>query len=592
MFPDRTSGEEPALRWNNPTSLSADLGSSTHARRAGDDIIEAVEIASKLAQARNSYARQAWREAYEALTAADRSASLDPRDVEMLATAAFMLGREQQYRALLERAYRGHLEAEERLAAVKCAFWIGVTLALRGERGQAGGWLGRAERLLHREATDCVEHGYLLILRGTEYEIDGDLERLAATAAEAAALGERFGDPDLFSMGSFMQGNALIGLGRLGEGLALLDLAMVAVLTGEVSPVSSGHVYCAVIIGCEAAYDLRRAREWTTALTEWCAGQPDLVAFTGRCMVHRAQILRLDGSWEAAVEEAGRAAERCLSGDNRVAAGEANYQRGEVHRLRGEHSAAEEAFREASGQGCEPQPGLALLRLAQGNERAAEAAIRRVMSEGGGTGRRARLLPAYVEIMTAVGDLQAAEQACAELDSIARAEEEPGMLGPLAAQARGLVELAAGRPQASLASLRRADELWRRARTPYESARARELIGLACRSLGDEDSARLELEAARETFVRLGAATDLARIEATLRLDRDFDAHDLTKRELEVLRLLSTGETNKQIAASLVVSVRTVDRHVSNIYAKLGVSSRAAATSYAHQHGLVRPAAG
>ena len=551
-----------------------------------------MEIAGQLARGRDSYACQAWRQAYEALGAADGAASLEPRDVEILATSAYMLGHEQEYLALLERAYRGHLKAEERLAAFRCAFWIGVTLALQGERGQAGGWLGRAERLLDREATDCVERGYLLVLRGIEHEMDGDLEPLAAIAAEVASVGERFGDPDLFSMGSFMQGNALIGLGRLAEGLALLDLAMVTVLAGEVSPVGSGLVYCAVILGCEEAHDLRRAREWTTALTEWCAGQPDLVAFTGRCMVHRAQILRLDGSWEAAVEEARRAAERCLKGENRVAAGEANYQRGEVHRLRGELSAAEEAYCEASGQGWEPQPGLALLRLAQGNSGAAEAAIRRVMSEGGGPAKRARLLPAYVEIMAAVDDLEAAEQGCAELGSIAGAEEEPGLLCAMAAQARGLVKLAAGRSQESLAPLRRADELWRRFAAPYESARARELIALACESLGDEDGARLELEAARETYVRLGAAGDLARIRRTAGLDRAANSHELTQRELEVLRMLSAGDTNKQIAARLVLSVRTVDRHVSNIYTKLGVSSRAAATGYAHQHGLVRPGTG
>jgi DNA-binding CsgD family transcriptional regulator len=551
-----------------------------------------VDIAGQLARGRDSYAHQAWLEAYEALAAVDRAASLAPWDVEILATSAYMLGHEHEYRELLERAYRGHHEAAERLAAVRCAFWIAATLALRGERGQAGGWLGRAERLLDREATDCVERGYLLVLRGIEHELDEDLEPLAATAAEVAAIGERFGDPDLYAMGSFMQGNALIGLGRLAEGLALLDLAMVTVLAGEVSPIGSGLVYCAVILGCEEAHDLRRAREWTAAMTRWCAGQPDLVAFTGRCMVHRAQILRLDGSWEAAVEEARRAAERCLKGENRLAAGEAHYQRGEVHRLRGELAAAEQAFRDASGQGWDPQPGLALLRLAQGNTGAAEAAIRRVMSEGGGPARRAKLLPAYVEIMVAVDDLEAAEQGCAELDSIARTEEEPGLICAIGVQARGLVELAGGHSQGALASLRRADELWRRFAAPYESARTRELIGLACRSLGDEDGARLELEAARAAYARLGAATDLARIEGPSKLDRGVDSHELTQRELEVLRLLSAGSTNKQIAASLVVSVRTVDRHVSNIYAKLGVSSRAAATSYAHEHGLVRTATG
>jgi DNA-binding CsgD family transcriptional regulator/tetratricopeptide (TPR) repeat protein len=533
-----------------------------------------VEIAETLARGRDSYA------------------PLDPRDVESLATSAYMLGREQEFRELLERAYRGHLDARDPLAAFRCAFWIGVTLASHGERGQAGGWLGRAERLLEREGSDCLERGYLFIKRFLEYEADGELDPATASAAEAVAVGERFGDPDLISIGSFLEGTALIGLGRLREGLARLDLAMVAVLAGEVSPVSSGIVYCGVILGCEEAHDLRRAREWTTALTEWCEGQPDLVAFTGRCMVHRAQIMRMDGSWQAAIEEAHRAAERCLKGENPVAAGEADYQRGEVHRLRGEHRAAEEAFREASSRGWEPQPGLALLRLAQGNKRAAEAAIRRMISEGGGPATRARLLPAYIEIMTAIEDRQAAEEACAELDSIAEGEEEPGALAAMAAQARGLVELAAGRSQAALVSLRRADERWRQLAAPYECARARELIGIACRSLGDEDSAHLELEAARETFARLGAAPDLARIEGLSGLDRSMGSHELTNRELEVLRLVCAGQTNREIAGSLVVSVRTVDRHVSNIYAKLGVSSRAAATSYAHEHGLARPATG
>jgi DNA-binding CsgD family transcriptional regulator len=546
-----------------------------------------VELVAELERGREAFGRQAWREAHEALTVANRSAPLGPADLELLATSAYMLGREQEYMEVLERAYRAYLDTEEPLAAVRCAQWIAVNLAVRGELGQAGGWLVRAERLLEREGTDRVERGYLLIPRIIEQEVAGDLERAAATAAEAAAIGERFGDPDLFSVAAHAEGSALISLGRFREGLALLDLAMVAVLAGEVSPVSSGIVYCGAILACEEAHELRRAREWTTALTRWCEGQPDLVAFTGRCLVHRAQIMRMDGSWQEAIEEARRAAERCLKGENPVAAGEAHYQRAEVHRLRGEHPAAEEAYRDASGQGWEPHPGLALLRLAQGKGKAAQAAIRRVLSEARDTGKRAGLLPAYVEILVAVGDLQGAEEGCAELDSIAGREEEPGALAALAAHSRGLVELTAGDPEAALAALRRAVELWQRFRTPYEVARTRELIGLACRDFGDEDTARLELEAARETFARLGAVTDLARIEGPAGLGNAVDSHGLTNRELEVLSMLCAGKTNREIAADLVLSVRTVDRHVSNLYAKLGVSSRAAATTYAHEHGLI-----
>ncbi|HSD23643.1 MAG TPA: response regulator transcription factor [Solirubrobacterales bacterium] len=546
-----------------------------------------MEVLAELESGRDHYARQSWRQAYEALRAADGSAPLGHPDLELLATSAYMLGLEDEYRQALERAYRDYLDAGEPLAAVRCAHWIALGLAIRGELGQAGGWLGRAERLVQREGSDCVERGYLLLPRTIEQEAAGQLESAAAIAAQAVAIGERFEDPDLFSLGSFAQGSALIGLGRFREGLALLDLAMVAVIAGEVSPVSSGIVYCGAILACQEAHELRRAREWTNALTQWCAGQPELVAFTGRCLVHRAQIMRMDGSWQEAIEEARRAAERCLKGENPVAAGEAHYQRGEVHRLRGEHAAAEEAYREASGHGWEPHPGLALLRLAQGDERAADAAIRRVLSEANDPGKRASLLPAYVEIQVAIGELTEAEEGCGELDSIAATEPEPGALAAMAAQTRGRVDLAAGNSQESLQPLRRASELWRQFNAPYENARARELIGLACRNLEDEDTARLELEAARETFVRLGAASDLARIEGPAGLGNAIAPHGLTKRELEVLRLLCAGQTNREIAAALVVSVRTVDRHVSNLYAKLGVSSRAAATTYAHEHSLI-----
>jgi DNA-binding CsgD family transcriptional regulator/tetratricopeptide (TPR) repeat protein len=551
-----------------------------------------VVPAAKLAEGRESYARQAWSEAYDSLREADVSSPLGSADLELLASSAYMLGREREYQELMERAYGALLEAEDRLAAVRCAFWLGLSLSISGEIGRGNGWFARADRLLEREGTDCVERGYLTLARLFEHEAGGEVERAAEASAEAVAIGERFGDPDLIAFGSFTQGDALIRLGRLREGLALLDLAMVAVLAGEVSPVSSGIVYCGVILACEQAHDIRRAREWTTALSDWCKAQPDLVAFTGRCLVHRAQIMRLDGSWEEAIEEARRAADRCLEGENPVAAGEAHYQRGEVLRLRGEHAAAEEAYRDASAQGWEPQPGLALLRLAQGREETAEAAMRRAISEAKQPGRRATLLSAHVEVMAGAGDLREAERACAELDALAEAEEKSGALGAMAAQARGVLELASGRPKDSLAYLRRADEIWHGFAAPYERARARELIGLACRSLGDEDSAELELEAARETFARLGAATDLARVEGSTDLDRPPDSHELTKRELEVLRLLSTGETNREIAAELVLSVRTVDRHVSNIYAKLGVSSRVAAAGYAHEHGLGGPATG
>ena len=544
-----------------------------------------MNAAAELERGREAYSREAWLDAYESLSRADREVSLAPDDLARLATCAYMIGRESEYRDLLERAHRVHLEAGDELAALRCAFWIGVTLASHGELGRASGWLRRARRLLERQEGDRVEHGYLLLPTVFEQGASDDWEAAAATAGEAAAIAERFGDPDLFALATHEHGEILIRLGRVDEGLGLLDEAMVAVTARELSPIVAGIVYCGVILACQAAHDVRRAREWTAALSAWCASQPDVVAFTGRCLVHRAEIMQLEGEFSDALQEARRAAERCLRGENPGAAGEAWYRQGEIHRLRGHFGAAEAAYREASRLGHEPQPGLALLRLAQGEPHVAASTIRRVVAETQQPGERAGILPAYIEIMLAVDDIEAARGACRELESIAGGQES-GALGALAAQARGAVELATGDAFSALASLRHAREVWQELKAPYEAARVRELAGRACRVLEDEDTAKLELEASRAAYSELGASPDVARLRSRGAGPRG-DAHELTDRELEVLRHLAAGDTNKAIASELVLSERTVDRHVSNIFAKLGVSSRTAATAYAYEHRLL-----
>jgi DNA-binding CsgD family transcriptional regulator len=538
-----------------------------------------------LQRGREAFLADAWLDAFESLSAADRSDPLGAQDLELLATSAYMLGRESEYLGLLERAYRAYLDCGRSLAALRCAFWIGISFASRGEIGRASGWLGRAQRVLDECGGDRVERGYLLLPVVFEHESGGDLEAAAATAREAAVIGERFGDSDLFALAAHEHGHILIRLGRIKEGLRLLDETMVAVTAGELSPIVSGIVYCGVILACQDAHEVRRAQEWTAALSGWCERQPDLVAFTGRCLTHRAELMQLHGAWLEALEEARRAEERCARAENPAAAGEACYRRGEIHRMRGELGVAEDAYREASRQGREPQPGLALLRLAQGKIDAAGAAIRRALAETAEAGRRTRLLPAYVEIMLAAGDLAAARDASSELGSLAEGHEH-GALGAMAAQARGAVELAKGDARAGLRSLRQAGELWHQFEAPYEAARVRELVGLACRDLGDEDTAALELEAARAAYAELGARPDLSRIRSLASVALR-EAHGLTERELEVLRLVAAGKTNKAIAAALVLSERTVDRHVSNILAKLRVSSRAAATASAYEHGLL-----
>ena len=355
--------------------------------------------------------------------------------------------------------------------------------------------------------------------------------------------------------------------------------------SGELSPFVTGLLYCSAIEGCQLAYELGRAREWTAALTRWCEEQPQLVSFTGRCLVHRAEIMQADGAWPDALEEARQAGERFAQALDQVATGEAFYRQGEIRRLRGERAAAEEAFRRASRCGWDPQPGLALLRLTQGDGAAAAAAIRRLAAETSEPLKRAGILPAYVEVMLSVGDLDQARQACIELEEITERYRSP-MLGAMVAHTRGAMSLADGDPWAALSALRRACQLWQELGAPYEGARARVLVGLACRQLGDEDAAELELDAARRVFQQLGAAPDLAAVSKLSPKARPVSG-GLTARELEVLRLVATGMTNRAIAGELVISEKTVARHVSNIFTKLQLSSRAALTAYAYEHDLV-----
>jgi len=544
-----------------------------------------TDLIDSLARGRESYARRAWRDAHESLSRADR-AGLETGDLELLATSAYMLGRDDEYVSGLEQAHRAYLERGEGLRAMRCAFWIGINLFLRGEAGRASGWLARARRLVAREGRECVEQGYLLMPVMFERAAAGDHEAAIAAAAEAVAIGERFGDADLFALAAQDQGILLVRQGRVAEGLSLLDEAMLAVTAGELSPIVNGFVYCGVITGCRAAYEPRRAQEWTAALTRWCEEQPDMVSFTGTCLVHRAEIMQLHGAWAEALEEARRAGERCAQASNESAAAEAFYRQGEVHRLQGKLGAAEEDYRNARRCGYEPQPGLALLRLAQGNRQAAVAAIRRHTGETSEPSKRAGLLPAYVEIMLAAGDVQAARSAAWELQELAE-RWEGGMVAAMAAHARGAVDLAEGDAREAVVALRHAWQAWRELEAPYEAARARLLLGLACAALGDGDTAALELDAARGVFAQLGAAPDLARVDSLTRRGASVDSRGLTPRELQVLRLVAAGGSNREIAAALIISEHTVARHVQNIFAKLGVSSRTAASAFAFAHDLL-----
>jgi DNA-binding CsgD family transcriptional regulator len=541
-----------------------------------------------LQQGRDAVRRGAWDDAYQALARVDAAAPLALLDAEQLSVAAALTGRDAEFLRLLERTYHAWLARGEELRAARRAFWLCSRLFAMGEPVRAGGWLARAQRLVGGH--DCVEQGYLMIPAIHRHLAADEHVTASATAAAAVALSDRFGDADLGAFARGLQGRSELRQGHVVTGLALLDEAMLAATSGELSPVITGLIYCSAIATCHELLDLGRAREWTAALDAWCGAQSQLVSFTGACRVHRAELMQLGGAWSQAIDEAELAIARSPESFHRDATGDAAYQRGEIHRLRGEVAAAEEAYRRASQLGRDPQPGLALLRLAQGRRDEAAASIRRVVESAGSAPlRRARFLPAAVEILLAADAREGdgARAACEELERIAAAFGTD-VLGALAAEARGAVALHAGDARAALEPLRRAFSVWQQSGAPYRVARVRVALAHACRGVGDSDGARMELDLAREVFVFLGAAPDVARVDALpASAARPAARHGLTPRELEVLRLLASGKTNKAIAKDLFLSEKTVDRHVSNIFVKIDVATRAAATAFAFRQHLV-----
>lgn len=536
-----------------------------------------------IARGRAAFERRAWTEAYDVLLEADRDGSLALEDLERVGLAAHLIGMDDAAVELAGRAYHAAFEAADIPRAARHAFWLGMMFMQRGDVARGGGWIGRAARVLDEGGVDAVEAGYLAIPEGIS-QIEADPRGALVAFERAAAFAERFDDPDLAALSRLGRGRSLIGLGETARGVALLDEAMVAVTSDELSPIVIGIVYCAAIEAFDEIFDIRRAQGWTQALTEWCAKQPDLVPFRGRCLVYRSEMLRFRGEWTKAFDEARRAQEWLLRPPPEPAVGEAYYEQGELLRLRGRFAEAETAYREASQWGRRPDPGLALLQLARGRSAAARAMVERALDEAPDDIARTRLLPALVEIALATPDLTRAREA---VESLAAAEgtRPAELLDAIVARADGDVRVAEGDPREGLRALRRAEAIWRDLDAPYESARVRASLGAALRALGDTETAALEFDAAIRTFRDLGAEPDVQRVER-LAGKPAGRAGGLSTREAEVLRSIADGKTNRAIATELGISERTVDRHVSNIFTKIGVSSRSAATAYAYEHDL------
>jgi DNA-binding CsgD family transcriptional regulator len=536
-----------------------------------------------LRHGRESFERRAWAESYRLLQAADRDAPLDAEDLERLAIAAYLVGRDDDCEAFTARAHEKFLDRGDREAAARAAFWLGFALMGRGAIAPASGWFARSGRLLEDGQIDSVIRGYLLIPVAIKCIVQGDPSAAHAMFSQAAEIARRFADHDLASVACHGRGRALIRLGRIAEGVALLDEAMASVIAGEVTPLVAGDVYCSVLEGCQETFDLRRAYEWTASLSKWCATQPDLVRYRGECLQYRAEVLQLRGQWNDAARDALSACELLMS---RPAAGAAFYRCGEIHRLRGEFNKAEEAYTRAHERGRKPQPGLSLLRLAQGQIDAAAASIRSVLLDTRALISRARILPAAVEILLAADDLAAARAAAAELSQIALAFGAP-LLAAASAHATGAVLLAEGDIIGASTSLRQACETWHELGMPYEEAQTGLMLAAVCERRGDQDGRCFEIETSRRIFTQLRAEHSLTRIARQSEQAPQQRIDPLSEREAQVLRLLAAGRTNRAIAEELFISEKTVARHVSNIFNKLGVSNRTGATAWAFQHNLI-----
>jgi ATP/maltotriose-dependent transcriptional regulator MalT len=543
--------------------------------------VTAVNVRARLTTAREAYARRDWVAARDGFLAAGEGGELTPEDRVALANSAWWLGDLALAVPALTEAHHDLLDAGEPTAAALVALDVGYTALLRGDDAQASGWFGRARHLL-APLPEGEAHGYLRIIDAEVAFDAGDLDTAYRLAEQVGELGERTGDATLTALAAVGKGRVRVRQGRLGEGGALLDEAMVVATSDRLDPAWTGNIYCHLMFACFEIADLGRAGEWTEVTARWCERMPGAGPFLGICRVHRAQVLRLRGEWSTAERELVRVQQE-LAHFARSVVAEAHYQLGELHRLRRHPDEATARYEEAHRLGRDPQPGLALLALERGRPAAAFASLRAAVSAAGDTPlARADLLPAAVEVAVAAGELPSGRVWAEELAALAATYGTVGFEAE-AGVAAGRLHLAEGEAGSALRPLRRAAAAWRRLGATVPAAQAAGLLAAAYDAVGDHDAARLEQRVVDEAMSSLGT-------DARARDGRRSLPDGLTAREAEVLGLAADGRSNQQIADELVLSVRTVERHLATVYQKLdlhGRSARAAAVSYAHRQDLL-----
>lgn len=532
-------------------------------------------------EARRAWEHHDWQRCHDAASSATGDPDDEAERLDLLADAAWWLGRLDDCIEARERAYHLYDEAGDHRRAGQCAVWLYEHHCFRASPSIASGWLGRARRAL-ADGESCTELGALLLREAEVAHGSGALDAAADLATRGIALGRELRCTDLEAEALQTLGRVRIDQGAPADGLALLDEAMLFAIEGRLSPYSTGKVFCSLVSACEDLNDHRRVAEWTAATTRWAERHP-LAVFPGLCRVHHATSLRWRGEWAQAEREAVRACEE-LAGINLPNAATAWAEIGDIRRRLGDLTGAAAAFLAADELCPQPRAAVALLRLAEGDLPAASATVREALDAAGWNRlARAKVLPAVAQIAIAAGDVAAASDAVDELAAIAEDFESAG-IAAAACSARGRLQLATGDPDGR-GTLRDAVTRWTELAVPYEVATARMLLGEAARLTGDDAGAASSFAAARRLFDDLGVRIDGQ--QGSPGTPPPALPDGLTEREAEVLRLVAGGLTNKEIAAALCLSDKTVARHLSNIFVKIKVSTRAAATAFAFERGVV-----